>query len=60
MNDTAGPEGLVPTLLVFGVIPRTLEKLHEFPDRTGKFRVMDTAEKEFLEIVAHQQVQRGI
>ena len=22
MNDTVGPEGLVPTLLVFGIIPR--------------------------------------
>ena len=25
INDTAGPEGLVPTLLVFGVLFRTLE-----------------------------------
>ena len=25
INDTAGPEGLVPTLLVFGAYPRMVE-----------------------------------
>ena len=60
LNDTAGPEGLVPTFLVFGVLPRTLEKLHELPDQKERLRVMDTAKQEFQELVAKQQVQRGI
>ena len=25
INDTAGPDGLVPTLLVFGIYPRIVE-----------------------------------
>ena len=60
MNDTAGPQGLVPTLLVFGVLPRIIEKLHDLPDQRERFRIMDTAKKEFQDIIAKQQLDRGL
>ena len=31
VNDTAGPKGLVPTLLVFGIVPRTLVSPLDLP-----------------------------
>ena len=55
MNDTVGPDGLVPTLLVFGVLARTLDELHELPDQKERLRVIETAKKKFAEIVAQNQ-----
>jgi hypothetical protein len=31
VNDTAGPDGLIPILLVFGIYPRLLPSLPPFP-----------------------------
>eukprot|EP00171_Calliarthron_tuberculosum_P005813 IDg5813t1 len=47
MNDTAGPGGLVPTLLAFGALPKTIEVFSEYPSQTERFRAMETARAEF-------------
>lgn len=41
MNDTMGPEGLVPSLLVFGITPR-------FPSTNSQLQVTETVWKQFV------------
>lgn len=57
LNDTAGPKGLVSSLLVFGTIPslgNTNANLVELEDR---FRAMHAARAEAAKIVAEQRIQ---
>lgn len=46
MNDTMGAEGLVPSLLVFGVIPRMSASASGLPDREERQNMMQTARRE--------------
>ena len=43
MNDTAGPDRLVPTLLVFFALPRTVEMRDESPPQKERLRALHTA-----------------
>lgn len=52
MNDTAGPEGLVPTFLVFGVIPRIPTLSHELPEQNERLKMMSKARLEMEPISA--------
>jgi hypothetical protein len=48
MNDVIGPEGLVPSLLVLGVVPRILNISRvQFPSQTERFRALVSARKEY-------------
>ena len=49
MNDTVGPEGLVPTLLVFGVVPKIPVGSEENcgMNQKERFRAMATARAEW-------------
>ena len=60
MNDTEGAEEPVLTLLVFGVLPRIIEKLQDLPDQRERFRIMGTARIEFQDIISQQQLHRGL
>lgn len=61
MNDSVGPHGLVPSLLVFGVMPRMPGlATKEFPRQRERLMAARTACAEREKIVSRLQVQRGI
>lgn len=61
MNNTAGPNGLVPFLLLFGSVPR-------LPDVAGTqaiaseglFSMMTAARKEYTSLVSQQRIRLGL
>jgi Reverse transcriptase (RNA-dependent DNA polymerase) len=57
MNDTAGPNGLVPLLLLFGVIPRLPGDDSVFPDQTRRLEAIETARQENGRIVVQSRVR---
>lgn len=56
MNDTAGSHGLVPTLLVFGVVPRIPIVPTELPDQVARMKAMHAARKEMATITAKSRI----
>lgn len=60
VNDTAGPNGLVPTLLVFGAYPRITENDPPSPDIIERARVIKEAMKETRKNYATRQVQDAL
>jgi hypothetical protein len=61
INSTAGPEGLVPALLVFGMIPK-LPAPHMTPllNQRRRFKMMNAAREEYRNVVSKLRVQHGI
>eukprot|EP00168_Porphyra_purpurea_P016741 TRINITY_DN552_c0_g1_i1.p1 TRINITY_DN552_c0_g1~~TRINITY_DN552_c0_g1_i1.p1 ORF type:complete len:862 (-),score=144.43 TRINITY_DN552_c0_g1_i1:471-2858(-) len=57
MNNTAGPSGLVPTLLVFEVVPRTPVAPVPLPAQRERLAAMLTARKEMLRHAAKERVR---
>ena len=59
LNNTAGPEGLTPTLLVFGTIPKLpvghIETL--MPSQRDRFRALEFARREMETITAELRVK---
>lgn len=51
VNDTMGPYGLVPTLLVYGIIPRLPVLAPDFPDHRSRMRVLQVDRREYASIV---------
>eukprot|EP00168_Porphyra_purpurea_P009873 TRINITY_DN2422_c0_g1_i7.p1 TRINITY_DN2422_c0_g1~~TRINITY_DN2422_c0_g1_i7.p1 ORF type:complete len:645 (-),score=110.77 TRINITY_DN2422_c0_g1_i7:745-2598(-) len=60
MNQTAGPRGLVPTLLVFGVIPRMPVTPLPLPSQLDLVRAIATAGKEMSVMVARARVRKAL
>jgi len=60
MNQTAGPRGLVPTLLVFGVLPRTPITPLPLPVQRERMEAMATARKEMAAQVAKARVAAAL
>jgi hypothetical protein len=56
INDTAGPEGLVPTLLVFGAYPRMVESDPPSPTVTQRASALKKAMVEIQKLRAERQV----
>ena len=57
MNDCTGPDGLVPSLLVFGVTPRLPNiSLKEFPSQKERFRAMVQAGKHYERLISQSRV----
>jgi hypothetical protein len=56
VNDTAGPDGLIPTLLVFGTFPRVSHDLPLFPSITTRAKAVRKAMAEIRKLKAKQQV----
>ncbi len=58
LNNTANPEGLIPTLLVFGSVSKiplgNVESLA--PTQRERFAAMEAARKEMEKIVAKQMI----
>eukprot|EP00171_Calliarthron_tuberculosum_P007706 IDg7706t1 len=58
LNNSANPEGLVPTLLVFGSIPKLPlgNVSHLPPSQRERFQAMETSRKEMETIVTRQRL----
>jgi hypothetical protein len=59
MNDTMGPEGLVPTLLVFGSVPR-LSIGDQLPSQNERMSAMKSARCEMYSIVSELRINRTL
>ena len=61
MNDTAGPKGLVPSLLVFGVMPRTLlAGFDQLPGQVQRMRTMQAARKEMSKEISQNRLTTAL
>lgn len=60
MNDTAGPEGLDPTLLDFGALPKAPELFKSITSQMERFRAIETAKAKFNKAVNKSRMSRAI
>jgi hypothetical protein len=60
VNDTAGPNGLVPTLLVFGAYPRMTEDSAPSPTIAQRAEAVRKAMKEVRRLQARRQLNDGL
>lgn len=61
MNDTVGPEGLFPSLLVFGVLPRlSYISPRDLPVHEQRLRAMVAARNEHERIVSRSKINPGL
>lgn len=60
INDTAGPNGIVPTLLVFGTYPRVAPDSPPSPDIVQRAKAVQKAMKMLRTIRAEVEVSRAI
>ncbi|KAM4067875.1 transposase [Hirsutella rhossiliensis] len=60
VNDTAGPDGLVPTLLVFGAYPRITADSPPNPSVIRRGEVVRKAMKELRKFMANRDVKEAL
>ncbi len=61
VNDTVGPHGLCPSLLVFGTFPKLPDiSPRDFSTQRERKRAMVSARKEYEKIVGKRIIARGI
>jgi hypothetical protein len=60
VNDTAGPNGLIPTLLVFGAYPRMTEDSAPSPSMIQRAEAIRKATKELRRLNAVRQIRDGL
>ncbi|KAF1938762.1 hypothetical protein EJ02DRAFT_299507, partial [Clathrospora elynae] len=60
VNDTAGPDGLVPTLLVFGTYPRLSKTSPPSPSITARAKAIKNAMAEVRKIKAKRQMNDAL
>lgn len=60
MNDTAGPPGLVPTLLVFGCMPRIPITPLDLPSQIQRMKAIASARREMSQIMAKQRIAKAL
>jgi hypothetical protein len=60
VNDTAGPNGLVPTLLVFGTYPRLAKTSPPSPLIAARATAVHKAISEIRKLKATRQVQGAL
>lgn len=60
INDTAGPNGLVPTLLVFGTYPRISEDSPPSPSMRDRAMAIQKAMKELRKLLATRKVNDAV
>jgi len=62
VNSTVGPDGITPSLLVFGTVPKLpiahLETIS--PTQKERFQAMKSAKEEMLAITAHRRVKDAL
>ena len=60
LNDTMGPEGLVPSLLVFGVLPRFPAVNTKLPNQVERMEALKNARAEAAAITAQIRVRKAL
>ena len=61
MNDTAGPKGLMPSLIVFGVMPRILLAVFDqLPGQVQRMRAMQVARKEMSKEIGQNRLTTAL
>lgn len=60
INDTMGPEGLVPSFIVFGCIPRFSTINSDLPGQKERIRALHQARKEISTITAEIRIKRAL
>lgn len=60
LNDTMGPHGLVPSLLVFGVLPTCPAPVQSRKSQVERFKAMNTARREMEAYVAEQRIKTAL
>ena len=60
VNDTAGPDGLVPTLLVFGAYPRMVATDPPAPSISQRASAIRKAMDEVIKLRAKMQVNNAL
>ena len=60
MNDTAGYHGLVPTLLVFGAMPRISIVPMVLPAQMARMKAMESARKEMASVMAKERISKAV
>jgi hypothetical protein len=60
MTDICGPEGLVQSLLVFGVLPRLTGISSALPHQSDRMKALHMARKEYELFVCQRRVQTGL
>ena len=60
MNDTAGYHGLVPTLLVFGAMPRIPITPMDLPAQMDRMRAIESARKEMASVMAKERMSKAV
>lgn len=60
VNDTAGPNGLVPTLLVFGVLPRALVTPPDLPQQKQRMEAMQCARDEMAKSISQRRINTAL
>ena len=56
VNDTAGPNGLVPTLLVFGAYPQMVEMDPPAPNMIDRTKAVKKAMAEVAKLRVNRQI----
>lgn len=59
-NDTAGPSGLVPTLLVFGSIPRMPIHPEDLPNQRARMSALHKARSHMSELMAKERLSKAV
>lgn len=60
VNDTVVPSGLVPSLLVFGMIPRFPSVNSELPEQTDRMIALELAQVVMASISAKLRIQKAL
>lgn len=60
MNDTMGPDGLVPTLLVFGSLRTLPITASDLPTQRTRMAALRTGREEMATLVAAQHISRAL
>ena len=60
MNNTAGPNGLSPTLLVFGIAPRIPENPTDLPSQEERMRALQKAQSEMNKATATARIRTAL
>lgn len=60
MNQTAGPQGLIPTLLVFGIVPRLPIAPLPLPAQHDRMQAITTSRSDMLSLIAKARVATAL
>lgn len=60
INDTMGPEGLVPSLLVFGCLPRFPATTSNVIEQERRMRALNEARREMASVTAELRIRKAL